>query len=240
MTRLLACVLFLIGIGGGESLAQQAAAPSRSAEKSKSAAQTAGDDKKEKDDANPLSKMFGSGGGALPNQPITTEIFSEGAFFDSAKSIGIFTGHVIVRDPRFNLQADKLTVYLAKSETKGAGDAADKGAAKSEAKGLEKAVAEGNVGMIREAPGENGGPPVRSIGRADTAIYTANDGNVELRGTPRVQSGLNSHIATSPDTVMLINQGGQLTTRGPSRTEIRQEPKPAPAPAAPAPAPPKP
>jgi hypothetical protein len=48
---------------------------------------------------------------------------------------------------------------------------------------------------------------------------------VELSGTPRVQSGLNTHIATSPETVMLINEAGVLRTRGPSRTEIRQEPK---------------
>jgi hypothetical protein len=33
------------------------------------------------------------------------------------------------------------------------------------------------------------------------------------------------HVATSPDTVMIINQNSQLTTHGPSRTEIRQEPK---------------
>ncbi len=32
-------------------------------------------------------------------------------------------------------------------------------------------------------------------------------------------------MATSPDTVMIVNQNGQLTTHGPSRTEIRQEPK---------------
>ena len=33
------------------------------------------------------------------------------------------------------------------------------------------------------------------------------------------------HVATSPDTVMIINQNSQLTTHGPSRTEIRQETK---------------
>jgi hypothetical protein len=36
---------------------------------------------------------------------------------------------------------------------------------------------------------------------------------------------MNTHIATSPDTVMIINQSGQLTTHGPSRTDIRQQPK---------------
>ena len=33
------------------------------------------------------------------------------------------------------------------------------------------------------------------------------------------------HVATSPDTVMIINQNSQLTTHGPSRTEIRQQSK---------------
>ena len=155
--------------------------------------------------------MFGGGKGKAPTGPITTEVYSDEAFFDSAKYIGTFNGRVIVKDPRFNIQADKLTVYLNRGE----------------ARGLEKAVAEGNVGVIREQPGENGGPPSRAVGRADTAVYTAADGNVELRGTPRLQSGVNTHIATSPDTIMVINQSGQLTTKGPSRTELRQEAKPA-------------
>jgi ABC-type multidrug transport system fused ATPase/permease subunit len=120
-----------------------------------------------------------------------------------------FVGRVIVKDPRFNLQADKLIVHLAKGEKKG----------------LEKAIAEGKRRRRQERPGENGAPAVRSVGRADRAVYTAGDGNVELTGTPRVQSGLNMHVATSPDTVMLINQNGTLTTKGPSRTELRQEPK---------------
>jgi hypothetical protein len=33
------------------------------------------------------------------------------------------------------------------------------------------------------------------------------------------------HVATNPDTVMIINQNSQLTTHGPSRTEITQQPK---------------
>lgn len=158
----------------------------------------------------PLKSAFGGNLGAAPTTgPITTEIFSNEAFFDSEKYIGTFSGRVIVNDPRFNIQADKLTIYLSKGETQG----------------LERAVAEGNVGVIRERPGEQGQPATRSVGRADIAIYTAKDGSVELKGTPRLQSGMNTHIATSPDTVMVVNQNGQLVTRGPSRTEIRQEPK---------------
>ncbi|MDQ3118069.1 MAG: LptA/OstA family protein [Verrucomicrobiota bacterium] len=166
-------------------------------------------------------KAVVAGNALSPNQAVTTEIYADEAFFDSANHIGTFTGHVIVKDPRFNVQAEKLTIYLSK------GDAApSKPGGPRQPQAFEKAVAEGNVGVVRDAPGENGGPPSRSIGRADVATYTTKDGNVELKGSPRVQSGLNTHVATSADTVMVINQSGQLTTRGPSRTEIRQEPKP--------------
>jgi lipopolysaccharide transport protein LptA len=143
------------------------------------------------------------------SEPITTEIYADDAFFDSNKNQGIFSGHVKVADPRFTLQAEKLTVYITKGQNQG----------------LEKAVAQGNVAVVRDRPDPNGGPPTRAVGRADEATYVATTGDVELRGTPRVQEGVNTHIATSPETVMIVNQKGQLTTRGPSRTEIRQEPK---------------
>jgi lipopolysaccharide transport protein LptA len=146
--------------------------------------------------------------GAGATGPITTEIYADEASFDSAKNIGIFTGHVKVNDPRFNIQSDKLTVYIHKGEDQG----------------LEKAVAEGNVGVVRERA-EPSGPPQRSIGRSDMAVYIAKTEDVELTGNPRVQQGLNTHVATSPSTVMILNQNGQLVTHGPSRTEIRQEAK---------------
>ncbi len=164
--------------------------------------------------------------GAAANGPIITEIYADKAFFDSAKHIGTFTGHVIVKDPRFNVQAEKLTIYLSKDDAKDTTPRPEQQQQRQQ-QGLEKAVAEGNVGVVRDAPGENGGPPTKSVGRSDVATYTTSDGSVELKGTPRVQSGINTHIATSPDTVMVITQSGQLTTTGPSRTDIRQEPTPA-------------
>ncbi len=151
------------------------------------------------------TKLFGQDGS---NAPTTTEIYADEAFFDSTKNMGIFSGRVKVTDPRFNLQSDKLTVFITKGQNQG----------------LEKAIAEGNVGLVRDRPDPNGGPPTRAVGRADKATYTAATGDVELKGTPRVQEGLNMHVATSPDTVMVINQNSQLTTHGPSRTEIRQQP----------------
>lgn len=143
----------------------------------------------------------------INGQPITTEIYADEASFNTEKRVGTFSGHVRVIDPRFLIQSDKLTVFIHKDE----------------GEGLEKAIAEKNVGVVREKPDPKGGPPSKAIGLAEKAVYTSADGNVVLTGTPRVQQGLDTHIATSPDTVMILNQDGQLTTHGPSRTEIRQE-----------------
>jgi lipopolysaccharide transport protein LptA len=166
-------------------------------------------DNAKKDNKSPANQLFGqSATGLNTNGPTTTEIYSDEAFFDSTKNMGIFSGRVKVTDPRFNLQSDKLTVFITKGENQG----------------LEKAIAEGNVGLVRDRPDPSGGPPTRAVGRADKATYTAATGDVELRGTPRVQEGDNMHVATSPDTVMIINQNSQLRTHGPSRTEIRQQP----------------
>src|SRR5947199_9551489 len=155
------------------------------------------------------NKLFGASNTLQSNEQTTTEIYADEAFFDSTTNKGIFSGRVKVTDPRFNLQSDRLTVFITKGQNQG----------------LEKAIAEGNVGLVRDRPDPNGGPPTRAVGRADKATYTAATGDGVSRGTLRVQAGLNLHVATSPDTVMVINQNSQLTTHGPSRTEIRQEPR---------------
>src|SRR5438552_13152718 len=164
---------------------------------------------KEKDDKSPGTNLFGPGAaGQQSNGLTTTEIYSDEAFFDSTKNMGIFSGRVKVVDPRFNLQSDKLTVFITKGQNQS----------------LEKAVAEGNVGLVRDRPDPNGGPPTRAVGRSDKATYIATTGDVELVGTPRVQEGQNLHVATSPDTIMIISQNSQLRTHGPSRTQIVQQP----------------
>ena len=196
MRKLLA-LLLAYGLGAAAMSAQDAAVP------------TAGEKPEaKKPEKTAANKLVGLGATATTG-PVTTEIYADEAFFDSAKSVGKFTGRVRVSDPRFNLQSDKLTVFISKSG----------------GQGLEKAIAEGNVAVVRDRPDPNGGPPTRAVGRADSATYVAATGDVELKGMPRVQQGVNTHIGTSPETVMIINQNGQLTTHGPSRTEIRQVPK---------------
>lgn len=193
-----ALVCLISGILAGQSFAQTAASPAGSAAPEK---------KPKKEEKSGMDKLLS--GGTPSNQPMITEILADEAFFDSTKNMGIFTGNVKVTDPRFNVQSDKLTIYVSKGENQG----------------LEKAIAEGNVAVVRDRPDANGGQPTRSVGRGETATYVASTGNVELRGDPRVQEGMNTHVAASPETVMIINQNGQLTTHGPSRTEIRQPPK---------------
>ena len=215
MKKLTALVVAMACASGATVHAQTAAAtrnavpdaPKAVAASSPKKSKTQPDQKKNK---SPDNSLFGqSGMGLNPNESVTTEIYADEAFFDSTKNMGIFSGRVKVVDPRFNLQSDKLTVFITKGENQS----------------LERAIADGNVGLVRERPDPNGGPPTRAVGRADKATYTASTGDVELRGTPRVQEGPNMHVATSPDTVMIINQNSQLTTHGPSRTEIHQQSK---------------
>jgi lipopolysaccharide transport protein LptA len=160
-------------------------------------------------DKSATDKPTPGGSPTAATEQIVTEIYADKAMFDSTKSIGVFNGHIVVIDPRFQIQGDKLTIYISKKQSEG----------------LEKAVVEGNVGVVRERPDPGGGPPSRMVGRSDKAVYTAKNGNFELTGNPRVQQGLNTHVATSPETVMVLNEKGELQTTGPSRTEIRQPPK---------------
>jgi lipopolysaccharide transport protein LptA len=212
MKRLVVLVLLIVCVIAARSRGQIAAAsgPPSPTKAEKPAKAKAKNQEQKKDGKSSGTNLFGPGAaGQQSNGPTTTEIYSDEAFFDSTKNMGIFSGRVKVVDPRFNLQSDKLTVFITKGENQS----------------LEKAIAEGNVGLVRDRPAANGGPPTRAVGRSDKATYTAATGDVELVGTPRVQEGPNLHVATSPDTVMVISQNSQLRTHGPSRTEIVQQPK---------------
>jgi lipopolysaccharide transport protein LptA len=212
MKRLAVLVVCIACVFAARSAGRAAAATtgSPSATKAEKPAKAKAKNKdKKKDDKSPATNLFGPGAAGESNGPTTTEIYSDEAFFDSTKNMGIFSGRVKVVDPRFNLQSDKLTVFITKGENQS----------------LEKAIAEGNVGLVRARPAANGAPPTVAVGRCDKATYTAATGDVELTGTPRVQEGPNLHVATSPDTVMVISQNSELRTHGPSRTEIVQQPK---------------
>jgi lipopolysaccharide transport protein LptA len=203
------CLAMITGIARGQGSAPAALSsrtPSKPSEKTSPAKARSESSSSKKD---PAEKPRDAASPAAAQESIVTEIYADQTVFDSAKSIGIFTGHVVVVDPRFNIQGDKLTIFISKGQNEG----------------FEKAIVEGNVGVVRDRPSETGGPPDRMVGRSDKAVYTPKDGRFELTGSPRVQHGLNTNVATSPETVMILNQAGQLETHGPSRTEIRQDPK---------------
>jgi lipopolysaccharide transport protein LptA len=202
------CFTLIAGVARGQGSAPatlSSRTPSKPSQKAPSAKAPSGTPSSEKDAA---EKPKSATGATAPSEQIITEIYADQTVFDSGKSIGIFTGHVVVTDPRFNIQGDKLTIFISKKQNEG----------------FERAIVEGNVGVVRDRPSTTGGPPDHMVGRSDKAVYTAKDGRFELTGNPRVQQGLNTHVATSPDTIMILNEAGQLETHGPSRTEIRQDP----------------
>src|SRR5260370_14233138 len=170
MKKLAVLVLLIVCVIAARWSGQIAAAPagSPSPTKTEKPAKAKNKDKK-KDDKSSGTNLFGTGAaGQQSNEPTTTEIYSDEAFFDSTKNVGIFSGRVKVVDPRFNLQSDKLTVFITKGENQS----------------LEKAVAEGNVGLIRDRPAANGGAPTRAGGRAEKGTYTDSPRDGGLVGKP--------------------------------------------------------
>ncbi|HEY8900503.1 MAG TPA: LptA/OstA family protein [Chthoniobacterales bacterium] len=129
-----------------------------------------------------------------------TEITSkDGATFDNATSIATFEGKVVVKDPQFNLFCDKLTVYLRKDR-----------------KGIDHAIAEGKVVIVQDNTNDKG-EAVKSIGRADKAVFEPATGDVTLSVWPQLQQGINNQVATSAETVMILNRAGRLKTIGGSK-----------------------
>ena len=97
--------------------------------------------------------------------------------------------------------------------------------------GLQRAIAEGNpdypVVIVQDKPGVNGAAPEHDVGIALKADYNADTGDVVLTGWPRVSQGINTQIATSAETVMIMNKDGQtMRTIGPSRTVIQEQDQP--------------
>src|ERR1700747_3718065 len=120
MKRLAVLVLFIVCVIAVRSPGQIATAPAGSPSPTKAekpAKAEAKNKDKKKDDKSSGTNLFGPGAAGESNGPTTTEIYSDEAFFDSTKNVGTFTGRVKVIDPRFNLQSDKLTVFITKGQT---------------------------------------------------------------------------------------------------------------------------
>lgn len=125
------------------------------------------------------------------------------------------------------MTSDRLTVHLNKDEEGG---------------GLNNAEANGNVIIVHinqpktqvaqaqspgatpaaasGQPGARAQQPVTSTGKAEKALYEANDGSITLTGWPQVTQGANTHIATAPGVKMVLYKDGRMQTYGSTRTLI--------------------
>lgn len=148
--------------------------------------------------------LFGpmAGQSGRPNNGRTIIESDNGASFDNAESSADFIGHVVVRDPQFDLTCDRLHVIL-----------------RPDRKGLQKVVATGNVVVVQEKKNDRG-ELVKSIGKCGKATYETSTGDVMLEDWPQIQQGINSQIATRQNTVMILNAKGRSRTIGSSRTVI--------------------
>ncbi len=146
---------------------------------------------------------YGPAAGEERPRSSRTIIESEnGASFDNAQNTADFTGHVVVRDPQFDLTCEKLHAVL-----------------KPDRKGLAKVIATGSVVIVQEKKNERG-DVVKSVGKCGKATYDTVTGDVTLEEWPQVQQGINSQVATQVSTVMILNAKGRSRTIGPSKTQI--------------------
>lgn len=191
---------------------------------------------------------------AEPTASETEILAMQGAQFSAKERIATFTGDVRVTDPRFQLACDELTVYLKKTSAAKPAEAAPDADGKptpaaadpqegdnqgAMGGGIDHAIAKGHVIIVQERPATDGGAPKRSVGRGERADFDNNTGDMVLHGLPSVEQNGNTHVATSPNTIMTLRRDNSLATKGPSRTLIIQrkgEPSPAAA-ASPAPNP---
>jgi len=168
-----------------------------------------------------------------------TEIVALEATFDQKSHVAVFIGQVVVTDPEFIVQADKLTAYL-KHDEKPAAEAApsrlktpttpapngkpdDK---KAKGGGLDKALAEadpGKVCTVVQEKKEADGSVSRSIGHGKKVHYDANSGDITLYGHPDTQQGVNTCVATDDSTIMILNRDGHMRVTGPHKTVIKDQ-----------------
>ena len=159
--------------------------------------------------------------------------------YDPKESKAIFTGDVVVVDPRFNLNCETLTAFIKKTEQKSRSPLAAVDAEKETQKtetpgaaqtagsapvapknsgGLERAIAEGVVVIVQERVNDQG-EVERSVGRAQKAVYESTTDTIALSGWPRVdqEHKRNSIVATSAETVMTMTKKGDVDIQGPMK-----------------------
>lgn len=176
---------------------------------------------------------------AAAQKPPTEITATKEATYDEKTRQAVFIGDVRVKDTEVTITCDKLTAFLRKEATDassgakpapksspaaggGRAGASPSPAAAGRGSGLERAIAEGHVVIIQEKAATDGGQPQRNVGKAQRADYNATTGDIVLSGMPEVSQGINTQIATSPETTMTMNRDNKvMKTRGPSKTVIQ-------------------
>jgi lipopolysaccharide transport protein LptA len=126
----------------------------------------------------------------------------DGASFEAGNNTAEFSGHVKVTDSQFDLTCSKLHVEL-----------------RPDHKGIQKVVASGDVAIIQEKTNDRG-DVIKSIGKCGKATYDAVTGDVTMEEWPQIQQGINNQVATTRNTVMILNAKGKSRTIGGSRVMI--------------------
>ena len=163
-----------------------------------------------------------------------TTITALAATFDQKTHEAVFIGKVVVKDPEFNVECDRLDAFLKKEKEKNGADkpAADPPPAvkapdkdkEEKGGGLDHAIADANPGkivVITQDKIEADGTISKNIGKSRRATYDAKTGDVVLTGNPSVQQGINLCVATDDNTVMTLNRDGRMKVEGPHKTVIK-------------------
>ncbi len=164
-----------------------------------------------------------------------TEIVALEATFDQKGHIAIFIGDVVVTDPEFIVQADKLTAFLKHDDKPTDGAAprvaapasnADKDRKPAKGGGLERAIAEadpGKVVTVTQEKMELDGSTSRSVGHGKKVHYDSITGDITLYGKPDVQQGINTCVASEEGTIMILNRDGKMRVTGAHKTVIAEK-----------------
>jgi len=158
-----------------------------------------------------------------------TEITANEATFDQKTREAVFIQDVVVKDPEFSVNCDRLIAFLkkAKANSEPVPASPAPAAAKLEENGkggLERAVAEaspGNIVIITQDKIDTDGSVTQNIGKGKKVTYDATTGNIVLTGLPSVQQGINLCVATDESTIMTLNRNGRMKVEGPHRTVIK-------------------
>jgi hypothetical protein len=161
-------------------------------------------------DNRPKRQRSGSLGLVSKDRPkgAQTEITCIGeTTFDNIAHLATFSArpgtNVLVKDPQFTLYCQELKVFLKDDGTRG----------------IKFIEATGKVIIIQEGVNDKG-ETVKSTGNGEKALIDPQTEALTLLGWPRIQQGINTHIAIEEGTIMILHRQGRLETTGGVKTTI--------------------